>query len=128
MSEPTPAANDESARYWRAAWFAVWSPVAAWGGTLASLWASGLLPAWATGAVGVTAGACGLCGVLLVTAGAVESLHATLGPSAMSGGEKARLACLSIVGVLVSVFGYGSLVLFGGFVAIVSPLRDLQLG
>lgn len=46
----------------------------------------------------------------------------------VSGGEKARLEVLSIIGMLVSVFGYGSLMLFGGFVALISPLRDLQLG
>ena len=127
MNADAPA-REGTARYWRKAWFAVWSPPVAWVGSIAVLMFCGLLPWWCSGLAGLGIVLCGLMGISVVVEGALDSLQATLGPRVASGREKARLACLSLFGVLVSMVSYGCLVLFGGFVAMVSPLRDFKLG
>lgn len=126
-TEP-PAAIESARRAWRLAWFAVWSPLVTWVATIALLALSGLFPTWVSACVGIASGLCGVLGVFVAVGGAVESLHSTVGPSAMSGREKSLLACFSVFGILVSLAGYGCLAVFGGFVMLVSPFRDLQLG
>ena len=129
MSEvkPTPA-DAGTARAWREAWFTVWSPWVAWVGSAAVLMVSNLFPWWGTAVAGLTVGLCALTGGFVATGTALDALNTTLGAPHASGREKARLACLSLFGLLVSLGGYGVLLVFGGFVALVSPFRDLQLG
>ena len=130
MSHLPPATKTDYASHWWWAWFAVWSPPVAWAGSFAVLMLGGrLFPAQSEAAMvaGLAVGLCGLIGIFVAVAGAVDSLLATLDPPDMPGRERARLALLSLFGVVFSLLGYGCLVVLGGFVVMVSPFVGLQV-
>lgn len=128
MSHLPPATKTDYASHWWRAWFAVWSPPVAWVGAIATLMLAGLFPVWGGAAgAGFLIGLCGLIGIFVAVAGAVDSLLATLDAPQMPARERARLALLSLLGVVFSLLGYGCLVVLGGFVVMLSPFHGLQI-
>jgi hypothetical protein len=110
---------------WRLAWLAVWSPLAAWIGSIAALVS---LRFFGVGAVaaGLAVALCGLVGLFVVVPGALDSLNAARNTPGMTSRERARLEWLSLVGVLFSLLGYGCLLVPAGFVVMLSPFEGIQ--
>lgn len=121
--------NVKTANHWWWAWFAVWSPLVAWVGSVAVFMLAGRLftdQSDAAMCAGLTVGFCGLIGVFVAVAGAVNSLLTTLDAPEMPARERARLSLLSLFGVVFSLLGYGCLVVLGGFVVMLSPFHGIQ--
>ena len=122
-----PAAT---ASHWWWAWFAVWSPPVAGAGSFGVLTlCSQVWPreSGAAAVAGLLIGLCGLVGVFVAVGVAVDSLLATLDAPEMPARERARLALLSLFGIVFSLLGFGCLVVLGGFVVMVSPFVGLQV-
>ncbi|AWM38994.1 hypothetical protein GobsT_27500 [Gemmata obscuriglobus] len=125
----TDSAPRPPAAHWWNAWFAVWSPLAAWVTVVALLAAAGRLEPggdvlfW--GALGFGA-ACVLLGLFVVIGLATDALESTADDAAGTARERARLALLSLAGVVASLIGYGGLVVLIGFVLLMSAFRGIQ--
>ncbi len=119
-----------TARHWWWAWFAVWSPPVAWAGSFGVLTLCSQVWPGESGVAavaGLLIGGCGLIGVFVAVGVAVDSLHATLNAPDMPPRERARLALLSLFGIVFGLLGYGCLIMLGGFVVMVSPFVGLQV-
>jgi hypothetical protein len=114
-----------TARHWRLAWLAVWSPPVAWIGSLAVLMS---LRSFGVDAVVVGGGVvlCGLVGLFAVVPGALSSLLVARGVPNVTNRESARLEYLSLIGVAFSLLGYGCLLVLGGFIVMLSPFEGIQ--
>lgn len=126
MSETTPATDDKTARAWRAAWSAVWSPPVAWVVSIAILMIGGRASPRDGMIAGALVGFVGLIGVFVVVGGALDALLATLDGSATSNRERTRLSLLSLFGTVWSLLGFGCLVVLGGIVLLLSPFNGIQ--
>ena len=117
-----------AASHWRGAWFAVWSPFVAWALAVSVLAAAGGLgfdPRTIGFVAGPVLGLCAFGGLFVAVGRATDSLLSTLTAGAASR-EQARLSLLSLFGVLVSLIGYGGLVVLCGLVVLMSPFHGVR--
>ncbi len=124
----TSLAKIAGTRYWRTAWFAVWSPFVAWVGAIALLWVSGpeVLPWPFLTVTGCVIAVCGLLGLFVVVPETLGACIDAQDQTGVGGGERFRLFLLGLVGTVVGLVGFGCLVLFGALVMFLSPMKGFQ--
>ncbi|HEY1186204.1 MAG TPA: hypothetical protein VGE74_01045 [Gemmata sp.] len=116
--------------YRRGAWYAVWSPLVAWGLAVSALAVAGGLgfdPGTTSFVVGLVLGWCAFVGLFVAVGRATGSLLGSLETAPdVTPREQTRLSLLSLLGVSVSLIGYGGLVVLCGFIVLMAPFHGIR--